>query len=393
MSCSRRTLLLWTSSHRRATAAVLVRSVVAAGRCSSTTAAAATPTAPPADKNAAAAAAPNAGGKEGVPEAAAAAKKRLDENESIFSKHGGKMVLGFIGALGLWFLRSHLGGKALDAVKDQVEEACPLEPVEVEELRCSNDFPPDVFDKVLDSVRRAFPSGRATYPEFARHITSSGLLPEPLSMGFLLDRMVLTAAAHPGILGAAARGETPHSGGSSGEGGGGGWASISADAVELEVDFLMVAFSAAVNTRPAERTRQLWDVAQGRSMGAADGGRDQDTDEAALLPASKAISLVGMLMASHQLPSGRYAVKDESRVWPVQQYRLASGRDAFLDGLLSLHEDEEKRTKGWIERKLAPAYDPAKEEQISFELFERVLRSGPVCAWGECLGIRNRDKL
>ncbi|CBN79564.1 conserved unknown protein [Ectocarpus siliculosus] len=303
------------------------------------------------------------------------------------------MVLGFIGALGLWFLRSHLGGKALDAVKDQVEEACPLEPVEVEELRCSNDFPPDVFGKVLDSVRRAFPSGRATYPEFARHVTSSGLLPEPLSMGFLLDRMALTAAAHPGILGAAARGETPHSGGSSGEGGVGGWASSSADAVELEIEFLMVAFSAAVNTRPAERMRQLWDMAQGRSMGAADGGRDQDTGEGALLPASKAIALVGMLMASHQLPSGRYAVKDESRVWPVQQYRLASGRDAFLEGLLSLHEDEEKRTKGWIERKLAPAYDPANEEQISFELFERVLRSGPVCAWGECLGIRNRDKL
>lgn len=57
----------------------------------------------------------------------------------------------------------------------------------------------------------------------------------------------------------------------------------------------------------------------------------------------------------------RYAVQDERRVWPVQQYRLASGRDAFLKGLLSLHEDEEKRTKGWIERKLAPAYDPAHE--------------------------------
>ncbi|CAM9307507.1 unnamed protein product [Pylaiella littoralis] len=96
-----------------------------------------------------------------------------------------------------------------------------------------------------------------------------------------------------------------------------------------------------------------------------------------------------MLMASHQLPSGRYAVKDERRVWPVQQYRLASGRDAFYKGLLSLHEDEQKRTKGWIERKLAPTYDPADEEQVAFELFERVLRSSPVCAWGECLGRRN----
>ncbi len=54
-------------------------------------------------------------------------------------------------------------------------------------------------------------------------------------------------------------------------------------------------------------------------------------------------------------------MKDESRVWPVQEYRLASGRDAFYEGLLSLREDEEKRAKGWIERKLSPAYDPAKE--------------------------------
>ncbi|CAN0475960.1 unnamed protein product, partial [Hapterophycus canaliculatus] len=42
----------------------------------------------------------------------------------------------------------------------KVEEECPLEPVEVEELRCANDFPPSVFEEVLDSVRRAFPSGR-----------------------------------------------------------------------------------------------------------------------------------------------------------------------------------------------------------------------------------------
>lgn len=45
----------------------------------------------------------------------------------------------------------------------------------------------------------------------------------------------------------------------------------------------------------------------------------------------------------------------------MQQYRLASGRDAFYKGLVSLHDDGEKRTKGWIERKMAPAYDPAKE--------------------------------
>eukprot|EP00904_Undaria_pinnatifida_P008329 jgi/Undpi1/4626/HiC_scaffold_18.g07980.m1 len=310
------------------------------------------------------------------------------------------MVLGFLGALGLWFLRNHLGSKAMDALKDKVEEACPIAPEEVEELRCANDYPPDTFLKVLDSARQAFPSGRATYPEFSRHVTSSGLLPEPLVMGFLLDRMVLTAAAHPGVLGAAAGGEKSSFHGVSGEGdgyeggggrgGGDGWTSV--DAVELDLGFLMVAFSVAVNTTPAERIQQLWDLARGRSAGSGDGG-----DEEGLIPASRAIEIVGMLMASHQLPAGRrvavqYTVKDEGRVWPIQQYRLASGRDAFLKGLTALHEDEEKRSKGWIERKLAPAYDPTKEEQLTYELFERVLRSSPVCAWGEGLGGR-RDKL
>lgn len=45
----------------------------------------------------------------------------------------------------------------------QVEEECPLEPTEVEELRCANDYPPSTFESVLDSVRRAFPSGRWDY--------------------------------------------------------------------------------------------------------------------------------------------------------------------------------------------------------------------------------------
>lgn len=79
-------------------------------------------------------------------------------------------------------------------------------------------------------------------------------------MGFLLDRMALTAAAHPGFLGAAARGESLPAAGELGEGSGdGGWANSggSADAVELEVEFLMVAFSAAVNTTPAERMQQV----------------------------------------------------------------------------------------------------------------------------------------
>lgn len=92
-------------------------------------------------------------------------------------------------------------------------------------------------------------------------------------MGFLLDRAALTAAAHGGILGEAARGQassavTPQGGlvgGGGGEGGGGGaygegedgrWRG-EADVMELDLRFLMVAFSAAVNTTPTERIQDV----------------------------------------------------------------------------------------------------------------------------------------
>lgn len=42
----------------------------------------------------------------------------------------------------------------------QVEAMCPLEPDEVEDLRCFNDYPPSTFQEVLESARQAFPSGR-----------------------------------------------------------------------------------------------------------------------------------------------------------------------------------------------------------------------------------------
>ncbi len=48
--------------------------------------------------------------------------------------------------------------------------------------------------------------------------------------------------------------------------------------------------------------KQLWDMARDQHAGGADGG-EQVQD--AVIPASRAISIVGMLMASHQLPAGR----------------------------------------------------------------------------------------
>lgn len=49
---------------------------------------------------------------------------------------------------------------------------------------------------------------------------------------------------------------------------------------------------------------QLWDMARDQRARGVGGDGDGEGQEE-LIPASKAIAIVGMLMASHQLPAGR----------------------------------------------------------------------------------------
>jgi hypothetical protein len=63
---------------------------------------------------------------------------------------------------------------------------------------------------------------------------------------------------------------------------------------------------------------------------------------------------------------------------------LDTGQKLLHLALEELHDKEAKTKGGWIERKLAPRYDPKGEKHISFEQFERILLSNSVCAWGEC---------
>ena len=79
---------------------------------------------------------------------------------------------------------------------------------------------------------------------------------------------MLAAAAHPGILGAIARGEASLQNGM-GDGGSmlrehvhvdGGDDGRALELLELDLGFLMVAFSAAVNTTPTERIEQVLNI-------------------------------------------------------------------------------------------------------------------------------------
>eukprot|EP00611_Tribonema_gayanum_P001085 TRINITY_DN1081_c0_g1_i2.p1 TRINITY_DN1081_c0_g1~~TRINITY_DN1081_c0_g1_i2.p1 ORF type:complete len:222 (-),score=25.40 TRINITY_DN1081_c0_g1_i2:28-693(-) len=139
-----------------------------------------------------------------------------------------------------------------------------------------------------------------------------------------------------------------------------------------DTDLLLVAFSMTVNTTVQERMEQLWHL-----IAAQGGDNTTDVDYASMA------RLLDLLLATRQLPSSRYAIKSGEK-WPTQQYRLASGTDLLENALAELHDDDEKKKKGWIERKLSAPRAQSAASPISYQQFKDILECNCVCAWGEC---------
>ncbi|CAM9097506.1 unnamed protein product, partial [Chrysoparadoxa australica] len=226
---------------------------------------------------------------------------KAEEKEGIFSRHGGKMVLGFLGGVGAWLYRGHLGNNNFELVRSQVEDSSPLDPHEVEDLRCSNDLPPHVLSKVQSHLWEEYPDGLITYPKFVEVVTR--ILPHPLENGHLLDRVVLGLESSD--------------------------QSRAADSPRLhDLDLLLVCLSMAVNTTVEERVEQMWQLAS-RSGG----------DEGELpreLPASAVSKLISLLLQSQQLPAGKQVVKTDHK-WPFQTYQVAQGEFVFNQPNLLTH--------------------------------------------------------
>ncbi|CAM9969957.1 unnamed protein product [Phaeothamnion confervicola] len=372
---------------------------------------------------------------EGAPPAAAPPPAAQDDG--IFSRHGGKIVGGFLGSVALYFYRSSVGTDNANAVKAAVEDASPIEPHEIEDLRCLNDLPPQTFEMVRNAVEEAFPTGVAFYPDFVEVVAT--VLPRPLEAGHLLDRAILGDGAVPPprppmtlLEGAAS-------------------AAAGADRARLfRTDFLLTAFSMAVNSTVEERVTSFFDLLAaradafrasegGRGVGAFDGddgrissdGGDGDgggsggsggflsddtgrsTDDGGAAPRRDRDGVAGdgnggedrrrldaatvgdfldLLLASHQLPAGRYVTKSERRL-PAQGYRVTTGSEVLQKALRDAHDEEQRNRMGWLERKMSAAFDPAVAAAHGFdrEAFERLLRCYAVCAWGTCYSPRRPE--
>ncbi len=214
--------------------------------------------------------APSTSSKKGSPSAGS--------NDDIFSRHGGKMLIVFLAGVSGLVGRSFLGTSKSNALREEIEDERVLEPYELEDLRCENNFDPSVFLGIRHRVETEFPDGKAEYPSFVGFVAP--LLPKPLVLGHYLDRSVLNLRAQ-------------------------------ADAQGLySTDLLLVGLCNAINTTIPERLHHLWLLT--KRMSTESGGSndtaledDQPPTEADVVSADSVSRLLDLMLQTSQIPSSR----------------------------------------------------------------------------------------
>jgi len=249
-------------------------------------------------------------------------------------------------------LRSTKSNNSQTALRDDIESSALLDPLEIDDLRTSNsDFTIEVWEKIVEKVRRQFASRghKATYPEFLSLVkktmqeTKGDLC--TIELGYLLDRVVIAELERIG--------EENHTMNSSGKG--------EEDRLlrkELPLPFLFAVLSLALNKdiTVADRVGVLFESMLIDEMDTAPVGETSPT-----VPSEQVSQMIGFLQSTSQLPSKPQIVETNSKT-PFQTFRVATG------------DELTQRARG------------DKTGPVSLEEFTSILKSGKVCAWGECYG-------
>ncbi len=221
--------------------------------------------------------------REGVGEPATSTSSKKDSSsarndEDIFTRHGGKMLIAFLAGVCGLVGRSFLGTSYSNALKTEIEDERMLEPYEFEDLRCENNFDPSVFLEIRRRVETEFPDGKVDYASFVGFVAP--LLPKPLVLGHYLDRSVLNLPANEN-----AQEEGLYS-----------------------TDMLLVAFCNAINTTIPERLHHLWLLSQ--RMGSERGGANTLTDDQVpidtdVISTDSVSRLLDFMLQTSQIPSSK----------------------------------------------------------------------------------------
>lgn len=242
------------------------------------------------------------------------------DNSNIFLDNLGKIFLGAIATVVAMVIRSSSSTKKKNNLRDQIEDASILDPVEIDELRIANsELTPDVFRHIVRDLLDRFPQHTCSYREFTRSTrTTMAQLKGgefTVQLGHYLDRVVAD------VLGKYGK---------------------SADD-PLPLALWLATLSMALYSSVDERIEVLFE--------------SMEKENSSVL-FSQVEDMVGYLQDTCQLPPDTQVVATETK-YPVQLWERGTPSQ------------------------LVP-WDGSKNDKMDLESFKSILKSKSVCAWGEC---------
>lgn len=151
---------------------------------------------------------------------------------------------------------------------------------------------------------------------------------------------------------------------------------------KCNVDAMLVAFSMAVKGGVDDRLRCLFNLAANAPAASPVVAVDADADpEAQPEPVEDAREvsqpelerLLQFLLETYQIPSEKRVVAVEDVKFPFQEYKAAEPHD-LLEAAVQAQVDAKKIT----------AEEANARSAYTFDAFAQIMRSKPVCLWGEC---------
>jgi hypothetical protein len=251
---------------------------------------------------------------------------------NVFLDNLGSIFLSSIGLIVASLVRSYYGTNNRNKIRDALEAAAPLDPLEIDDLRTANsELTVQVFRSIMKDVTERFPDHESvTYGDFIAAVRRTMVAMKgdnfTIELGHLMDRVVLGALKRHGHTS-----DEPQT-----------------------LTFWLTALSLALSTPAVERIQMLYEVLQ--EVGNIDA-------ENKTVTVADVQAMVGYLQDTCQLVPDTQVIMVVERKYPVQQYACGAP----------------KQLVNW---------EGSEEDPIDVDAFAEILRSKSVCAWGECYSVK-----
>jgi hypothetical protein len=277
-----------------------------------------------------------AGAGASATDAAAKSKKPSvmgDDTGNVFLDNLGTIFLSAIGLIIGSLVRSYYGTNNRNKIRDALEEASPLDPLEIDDLRTANsELNVQVFRDIMKDVTERFPDHQnVTYADFITAVRRNMMAMKgdnfTIELGHLLDRVVLGALKR--------RGHTTDE--------------------PQTLAFWLTTLSLALSTPAVERIQMLYEVLQ-------EAGSNDNDPEKSTVTVADVQTMVGYLQDTCQLVPDTQVIATEDK-YPVQQYVCGAPKQLVK-------------------------WEGSEQDLIDVDAFAEILRSKSVCAWGECYNVK-----